>query len=61
MRYSICLINSNGYTIKKEFESVDKAKRFAKHYPLSVFFFESEAVKAQLAVTPVLLDLHPEI
>lgn len=36
MRYSICLINSNSYTIKKEFESVDKAKRFAKHYPCNL-------------------------
>lgn len=38
MRYSITLINGNGYTIQKEFNSVDKAKRFAKFYPLSVFF-----------------------
>jgi len=38
MRYSLQLINRNGYTIQKEFKSIQQAKTFAKFYPLSVFF-----------------------
>ena len=38
MRYSLKLINRNGYTIQKECKSIEQVKTFAKFYPLSVFF-----------------------
>lgn len=38
MRYSLRLINKNGYVIEKEFDSIKGAKGYAGFYPLSVFF-----------------------
>ena len=38
MRYSLTMTNKNGYTIRRQFKSVKKAKEFASFYPLSVFF-----------------------
>lgn len=38
MRYSLKMINKNGYTIQKDFRSIQQAKTHAKFYPLSVFF-----------------------
>lgn len=38
MRYSLKMINRNGYEIQKKFDSIKKAKNFAAFYPLSVFF-----------------------
>ena len=37
-RYSLTMINRNGYTIKHEANSIDSLKGFAKFYPLEVFF-----------------------
>lgn len=37
-KYALTMINSNGYTIKKDFNSIEKAKTFAKFYPLEAFF-----------------------
>lgn len=37
-RYSIKMINRNGYEINHSENSVEKIKTFAKFYPLSVFF-----------------------
>lgn len=38
MRYSLRMINRNGYTIAKTFSSIKKCIQFAKWYPLEVFF-----------------------
>lgn len=38
MRYSLKMINRNGYEIKREAMSIKTLKEFAKFYPLSVFF-----------------------
>ena len=37
-RYSVTLINQNGYMIKLESASVQGAKQAVKHYPLKSFF-----------------------
>lgn len=37
-RYSIKMINRNGYEINHSENSVEKIKAFASFYPLSVFF-----------------------
>ena len=38
MKYSLTLINKNGYTIKKDFKTIKEAKNYASFYPLEVFF-----------------------
>lgn len=37
-KYSMTMINHNGYTIKKEGNTIDSLKHFARHYPLESFF-----------------------
>lgn len=37
-KYSLQMINRNGYTIKKESNSIEALKRFSRHFPLEVFF-----------------------
>lgn len=37
-KYSLTMINRNGYTIKKESDNIDALKRHAKHFPIEVFF-----------------------
>ena len=37
-RYSVVLMNRNGYTIRNESTSVEGCKQVIKRYPLSVFF-----------------------
>ena len=38
MRYSVTLINRNGYEIKRESNTIDGAKRAVAFYPLESFF-----------------------
>ena len=38
MRYSLTMINANGYEIKREFKTISACKHFANWYPLSAFF-----------------------
>jgi len=37
-KYSLTMINRNGYTIKHEGKTIESLKNFAKFYPLEVFF-----------------------
>ena len=37
-RYSLHMINGNGYDILRRFNSINSCINFAKQYPLSVFF-----------------------
>jgi hypothetical protein len=38
MRYSLTMINKNGYTIKREGSSIEGLKRQARFFPLESFF-----------------------
>lgn len=38
MRYSLKMINRNGYEISRKFRSVAACRRFAEWYPLEAFF-----------------------
>ena len=37
-RFTITMMNKNGYTILRKFDTIQSCKTFAKHFPLSVFF-----------------------
>jgi hypothetical protein len=37
-KFTITMINRNGYTIVRKFNTIQACKDFAKFYPLSVFF-----------------------
>lgn len=37
-RYSLTMINKNGYTVKRENDTIEGCKRQARHFPLRSFF-----------------------
>ena len=37
-RYSLQMINRNGYTIKRESNSIEALKQSARHFPIECFF-----------------------
>lgn len=37
-RFTITMMNKNGYTVMRKFTTIQSCKTFAKHFPLSVFF-----------------------